>query len=98
MFGSELEELLVGHAAPQEIGKTRGKLEVVEIVGFDTEEEARRNENGFERQLHSLIDGLGLLNEGHQTGDFIVRHWPAVSAARQIGEISVGAGERVMAG
>ena len=95
----ELEELVIGQAAPQEIGEARGELEIVEMAGgFDAEEEARRDQNGFDGELHALVDGVGLFDEVHQAIDFFVRDWPAVSTAGEIGEVGAGAGERVMAG
>ena len=39
-----------------------------------------------------------LFDEVHEAIDFIVRNWPPISPAREIGEIGAGAGERVMAG
>ena len=60
MLAGELEELVIGQAAPQEIGEARGELEIVEMAGgLDAEEETGRNQDGFEGELHSLIDGVG---------------------------------------
>ena len=97
-----MEELFVGHAAPQEIGEARGEFEVVEAAGgLDAEEEARRDEDGFERELHALIDGVALpllLYERHEFVDFVVGDGASISAAGEVGEIGAGAGEGVMAG
>lgn len=45
-----------------------------------------------------MIDGLRLLNEVHEAIDFVVRHRSAIGAAREMGKIGTGAGERMMAG
>jgi hypothetical protein len=95
----ELEQLFVRHAAPQEIRKARGELEIGEGSGrLDAEQEARRNENGFDSELHTLIDGLGLLHKAHQAVDFVASHWTSIRPASQIGKIGAGAGERMVAG
>ncbi len=95
----ELEKIIVGQAAPQEIGEARGELEIVEMAGWlDAEEEARGNQDGFDGELHSFIDGVGHFDEVHEAVDFFIRNGPTICAAGEAGEIGAGASESVMAG
>ena len=62
----EVEQLIVGNAAPQEKGQTRGQLDIAHRIGlagrearrilFDTEEEIGRHEQGFERPLNAGVE------------------------------------------
>jgi hypothetical protein len=92
----ELEQLIVGHAAPEEIREARGELEIVEVAGgLDAKEETRRDEDGFEGELDALVNGIALLagglNEMEEAIEFVVGNRPAVSPAREIGEIGTRA-------
>jgi len=49
MLGGECEQLVIGHAAPQEIREARGELEIVQAgFGLDAEQELGRDQDGFD--------------------------------------------------
>ena len=103
MIARELEQLVVGQAAPEEIGKARGELEVVKVASWlNAEQEAGRNEDGFEGELHAMVEGIAVLPRGLDKTDepveFVVGDRPAVGPARQVREIRANAGQGVMPG
>ena len=70
--------------------------------GLDAEQKSRRHEDGFERELHALIDGIALLlrclDEADEAVEFVIGYGPTIGPAREIGEIGASAGQCVMAG
>src|SRR5438477_1051187 len=96
--GSLREEFVVGHAAPEEMGKARGEREFVKrmdgtrIVGIGlslaAEQKLRRDKNRLERELDTgleILAGIAAhLIEFHEAIDFAPVNGPAIGAAREV--------------
>ncbi len=93
-LAGQAEQLVVGHAAPEEVRQPAGQLEVVQVahgarvvgtaIRLNPEEEVRRDEHRLQRQpdagLEAVAVLLGQLDEAHQAAQLVVAHRPAVGA------------------
>ena len=113
-FGSlgQAEQLVVGQAAPEEVGKTRGELIGPQGVGracrvglrieFKSEEEMGRHQDSLQSHLDSAFQGLPLpLSrdcQPPQSVDLLLGRRPAVGSQRQVPQYRVGAARQVFSG
>ena len=94
-FG-QVEQPLVGHAAPQEERQPRSDLEIAQAVrrprgrsiAIDAQQEVRVNEHALERQLNAGIEALAVpssaIEEVEQSIQVRLRHRPAIRATRHL--------------
>src|SRR5712692_7814985 len=92
------EQFVVGQAAPQEIGESRGQRIFIDRMNgcrigrvrlqLAAKKKMRRNQHRLQRQLDSLLEAvLFLLGQRDETGEaihFIRADWPAVGALRKM--------------
>ena len=104
-LAGQLEQFLVGHAAPQEIRQPAGQFPVVDrldglgIVGpsvdLDAEEEVRRHEHGLQGQADAGLEAvavlLGHLDEAQQALHLVIGGRPAIGPAGEALEDLAGA-------
>ena len=80
-----VEQLVVGHAAPEEVRQPRGQLPVVDgvrraslgrLVDLDAEEEVRRREHRLQGELNARLEGVavlvGRIDEAEEAADLVV--------------------------
>ena len=66
LLSGQPEQLVVGHAAPEEVRQSRRELVVAQLVGiarrrrilFDSEQEIGRDEHRFDRKLHGVLEPI----------------------------------------
>ena len=93
-FVGQLQQLVVGDAAPQEERQARGQLVVVDVkgaarrlirrLGFSAEDEGRRGQDAAERKPDPALErapGTPLAVERQQSVSLLSRHRPSVRPA-----------------
>ncbi len=87
-----VEQLLVGHTAPEEIRQPRRQFPVGDgmrgvarrFVDFDAEDEVRRREHRFQGESNARVEGIavlfGRIDETEEASDLVVADGPAPGA------------------